>query len=202
VADLYGTTSNNILGDAVLLPVVKDVSGRFDLPPGATLTYPGRWTNPPIAYEVFGSLTRESDLPQWRSIAAAQGTDTPLPIPFHRQAKMDLAEGWTGRLSLPLWLWEIQGSGTVRINGTDYAIGSAELAERLQHRVPPRELEIIEGSNVSLIMQINFVTFYMLEDTSIALTGRDVWALTPAAVDIGAHGAGDKWNAGRLKAIP
>jgi VCBS repeat-containing protein len=200
--DFYATTSNNILADFVLLPAIQDVAGRFNLPPGATLTYPGRWTDPPIAYEVFASLLTESELPAWRTTAAAQGTDIPIPIPFHRQAKIDLAEGWTGTLSLPLWLWEIQGSGGVRIDGNDYAIGSDELAERLQRRVPVRVLEITQGSNVRLIMQINFVMFDMDENTSIEVTGRDVWAVTATPVGIGDAGAGEKWAAGRQKAVP
>jgi hypothetical protein len=151
---------------------------------------------------VFSSILRPNALPDWRTTGAASGTDRPIPITFHRQAKIDLAEGWTGALSLPLWLWEIQGSGSVRIDGVDYTIGSAELAERLQHRVAVRQLEIIHGSAISLIMQINFFTFYMRENNSIGLTGRDVWALTPASVEIGDHGAGAKWIGGRVRAIP
>lgn len=201
VADFYATTANNAVATNILLPSVKDVAGRFHLPPGATLTYPGRWTEA-VAYEVFGSLIDEADLPDWRSLAAAQGMDTPIPLPFQRQAKMDLPEGWTGSLALPLWLWEIQGSGSVRIDGMDYAIGSAELTERLQRRRPARELEIIQGSNVSLIMQMNFVMFYMQESTAIELTGRDVWALTTTLVDMGAQGAGEHWTMARIRAVP
>jgi hypothetical protein len=147
-------------------------------------------------------LIDEEDLPDWRSLGAAQGMDAPIPISFHRQAKMDLPEGWTGSLALPLWLWEIQGSGTVRIDGIDYAIGTAELDERLQRRRPTRELEIIQGSNVSLIMQLNFVMFYMQESTAIGLTGRDVWALTATSADIGAQGAGEHWTMARERAVP
>lgn len=202
VADFYATTFNNAVVDHILLPEMKDVAGRFNLPPGATLTYPGRWTEAPIAYEVFGSLIDPEDLPDWRSIAASNGTDAPIPIPFHRQAKIDLAEGWTGSLPLPLWLWEIEGSGSVRIDGIDYAIGSDELAERLQRRAPTRELEITHGSNVSLIMQLNFVMFYMRENNSIGLTGRDVWAVTATPVDIGAHGGGENWAMPRVRAVP
>lgn len=192
VTGIYASTHDNVVADAALLPVVLDVGGRFELPAGARLTYPGRWTDEPIAYKAFGEkIRREQDLPSWREIAERHDGAVPYPIWFHRQARVDLPPGWTGEMNLPLWLWEIQGSGEVRIDDEVYTVGSDELLERLRYRVPPRSLTVLDSSGLSLIKQINFRRFDMRHENDVTLTGLDVWALSASIADIGTYGAGE-----------
>jgi Bacterial Ig domain/Transglutaminase-like superfamily len=201
VADIYATAANNFVADATLLPAVKDVAGQFELPPGASLTYPGRWTDPPVAYVAFGErILREEDLPNWRTIAQNYDGAQSHLIPFHRQARLALADGWTGDLALPLWLWDVHGEGTVRIEDVTYTVGSAELTERLRYRIPARSITILESRNLSLIMQINFVRFDMRPANSVVATGRDVWTLSASTQDLGAQGAGAQWTYARAVA--
>ena len=199
VTDIYATSTNNILADHALLPTVNDVAGTFVLPAGATLTFPGRWSDVPVAYVAFGTvIRRESDVERWRAIAERYDGAVPRPIPFHRQAKIDVPDGWAGEVSLPLWLWEVTGSGVVSIDGVAYAVGSPELTERLRYSAwPPRSIEIVSSANLSLIMEINFVRQSMRDLNELRLRGLNVWALHAGVSDLGQHGAGAEWRHGR-----
>jgi hypothetical protein len=146
----------------------------------------------------FGErILREADLPDWRRIAQDYDGAESYPIPFHRQARIDLPRGWTGNLALPLWLWDIQGAGSVRIDGIVYTAGSEELVERLRYRLPVRSIEVLDSQDMSLIMQINIVRFDVRETNAVNLTGLDVWALQAAMKDIGANAAGAQWTYAR-----
>jgi len=198
VTEIYASTHDNFIADATLLPGIPEMSGRFEIPPGAKLTYPGRWTEDPIAYKAFGErILREEDLPDWREIAERHDGATPYPIWFHRQAKLDLPPGWTGILPLPLWLWDIHGDGSISIDDVVYEVGSELLEERLRYRVPARQLTVIRSTGLSLIMQINFRRFDMSAKNTVNLTGRDVWALETYGQNIGAHGAGEHRRSNR-----
>jgi hypothetical protein len=198
VTEIYATAHDNFVADATLLPDIPEMGGRFEMPPGAKLTYPGRWTEEPIAYKAFGErILREEDLPDWRDIAERHDGATPYPIWFHRQAKLDLPPGWTGILPLPLWLWDIHGQGSISIDGVVYEAGSKSLEERLRYRVPARQLTVLESTDLSLIMQINFRRFDMNAINTVNLTGRDVWALETYRQNIGAHGAGEHRRSNR-----
>lgn len=198
IAGYFSTASDNRLADSVLLPEITDMQGRFFLPAGSTMTYPGRWTEPLIAYDVFATeILRESMLPDWRELAQQHDGAVPRVIPFHKQAKLDLPDGWTGELPLPLWLWDVQGSGTVAIGEISYAIGSDALRERLRYQQPPRSIRILSGHSIALIMQINFVKFDLRETNSVRVRGFDVWGLTIDASDIGAHYGGESWEYAR-----
>jgi len=194
-ASIYGSTQDNFVADSTLLPSVPDMAGIFELPAGATLTYPGRWTDTPVAYVAFGEhILFESELPNWRARAAAYDGSATFDTPFHRQARLDLPHGYTGDLPLPLWLWDIQGQGTVQIDGIAYQVGTAELTERLRYRMPARQITVLESKGMGLVMQINFLRFSMRTNNTVALTGRDVGALRVTARDLGRYQAGEAWT--------
>ena len=163
VGDIYGTVGDNRL--ASWYPSREPFHGsRITLPAGGRLTYPGRWTDNPIGYD---------------------GT-TPYTVEQFRQARLEIPAGTSGSVAVPWVLWDVQGTGTVRILGQDYSAGSAELRARLMHPgAPVTELESIENpSSLALIMLINPLWYDMLEQNALLLTGKDVWAIQPTTVSL------------------
>jgi hypothetical protein len=177
VAAIYASASDNAIADSHLLPAVPMEGVRLAIPAGATLTYPGLWTETPITFEGMASIILDDRLADWRYWIGIYAPPDPVSIPFSKQARLELASGWTGPLALPLFVWDVQGSGSVEIEGQTYEIGSSELVERLRYRVPIRELTVTASSAVSVIMQLNMKMFYMLETTNVSLKGLNVWAI-------------------------
>jgi hypothetical protein len=90
IADLYTTTSDNMLYDDYLYPEPFS-SHNFQIPPGAAITFPGNYsTKDPIGYE---------------SRFYSKGTNLKVVIPA----------GFDGMLNYPLVLEEIQGDCEVTI---------------------------------------------------------------------------------------
>lgn len=196
VADIYASESDNRVGDEILLAREQLAGIRLSIPERATLTYPGLWTETPITYEGIGSLTLERQLPDWRYWIGVYASPEPIPLRFAKQARLDLESGWTGNLRLPLFLWDIQGSGIVEIAGQTFAIGSSDLVERLRYRLPVRELTIVEGQSIGLVMQLNMKMFHMTDVVDLSITGKDVWAVKATSQWLGPDfGAGAQFIA-------
>ena len=163
LAGIYGTTDDNLL--AWWYPSREPFHGsRITLPAGGRLIYPGRWTDNPIGYD---------------------GT-TPYTVEQFRQARLEIPAGPAGSITVPWVLWDVQGTGTVRILGQDYSAGSAELRTRLlRPGAPITDLGIIDNaSGLALIMLINPLWYDLLEQNALVLTGKDVWAIQPATVSL------------------
>jgi hypothetical protein len=131
---------------------------RLTLPAGARLIYPGVWTSAPITYDDFG---------------------TARPVEQFRQARLELPAGYLGSVSIPWVLWDVQGSGTVRMSGRDFIAGSAELRGFLHNPGNAiTEIEAIDNpSGLALIMMINPLWYDMHAENYLELTGKDVWAI-------------------------
>jgi hypothetical protein len=133
--------------------------GPLVLPAGANIIYPGQWTPTPILYD--GTLANAS-----------------------AQLRMNLPPGFSGAVNWPLALWDVQGSGTVRLDGTEYAAGSSELAARLQLVTPgvndlrdqtraPRSIEVVSSDGLSLVYLLSATEFSMQPNTDLSLTSLD-----------------------------
>jgi hypothetical protein len=177
IADIYGTATDNQLASDVLLPASPQEVAPLSLPPGSKLTYPGRWTDMPVTYEGIGSITEASEFDDfwyWVGIAAPL---VPQELPFAKQALLELPDGWSGELKLPLFIWDVQGVGSVLIDEQAYTIGSPELVERLRYRTGVSDLIVASGTAVRVVMHVNARMFEMRLSTVVSLQGLNVWAL-------------------------
>jgi hypothetical protein len=157
VAALYGSGYNNFTGDQSF---IAQTSARYQLvvlPPGATFTYPGRWTS---------------------TVTGVDGT-TPYDVPYYLQGSMALPAGSAGNVVMPWMIWEIRGIGRVRVLGTEYDIGSSELAIQLQK--PGRQITDIEllssATEIQFIFFINAMRYGLDATNSVQIRGKDVWAV-------------------------
>jgi hypothetical protein len=85
----------------------------------------------------------------------------------------------TGTVTMPWMLWEMRGSGIVRIDGTEYAVGSAQLAEFIQR--PQAQISRVEVVNatspIEFILFINAMRYTLEPTNQVNIKGKDVWAV-------------------------
>jgi hypothetical protein len=156
IGDIYGSKSDNFDGEATFLDPRPSPSSRVVLPPQASLTYPGRWTEAPTGYD----------------------GPTPYTIRSFRQAMIELPDAFSGDVRLPWLLWDVQGGGTVIVGGDSYAIGSSQLTERLRTTTQPiTTINVQSGGGVRLIFMINTARYGLQPVNHVALEGVDVWAI-------------------------
>jgi len=155
VAEIYGSEADNFVW---ALTAGEGLVSRIVLPPGATLTYQGRWTAAPVAYDDEGNQYEVTE---------------------YQQAALLLRENWTGVVPLPWVLWAVSGSGTVRIDGVEFAIDSDSLRERLHALGSPiLELEVLEASGeTQLVFLVNPLRHEVLPQNILELTGEHVWQI-------------------------
>ncbi|MCC7464244.1 MAG: pilus assembly protein N-terminal domain-containing protein [Gammaproteobacteria bacterium] len=166
IADIYDSkANNNAIARAIAPPLAPAGTSLIRLPAGSRLLLPGHWTAAPIVYDGL----------------------TPYTAPAYRQAAIELPAQWTGDVKLPWVLHDVQGSGSIFIDGMDFAVGSAELRAFLA--APGRPLTTASvASNVAgirLVFMINATWYDYLKVNSVEATGQDVWALeiSKSAVD-------------------
>lgn len=160
VAQMYATTANNSLADDVvpyLMEPQSPQSGLISIPAGAKLSYPGKWSAVPTGTD---SISR-------------------VEVPAYANMKLELPSGFTGTIRLPLQLVQISGTGQIRLDGTTFTLGSAQLADYLARpTLATVTLEITQSSSrIELYMLINPLRFGRGPSDEIRVTGKDVWAL-------------------------
>jgi hypothetical protein len=183
LANFYSTTYDNFDGTDTFLPAHDSPPARIVLPPRATLTYPGRWTDAPVGYD---------------------GT-TPYDVRAFRQALIELPNGWTGEVVLPWMAWEITGAGgQVGIDGKLFAVGSPELIERLRNtELPVTSLQVYSNSGVRIILLINAVRFDIRSQTRVTIRGLNVWGIRTTADSLAPTlGGGAALESSLLKPLP
>ena len=157
IAQIYASAEDNFDGEVTFLTPDPTVIPGVELPPGAQLVYPGRWTPFVIGYD---------------------GT-VPGYIPHYLQAAITLENGWTGRLTVPWVLWEVRGSGRLQIAGSEYSIESAELDAFLKS--PDRfvrEVDIVESTSpIQLIFFVNARRYELEPVNHVTVSSKDIWAL-------------------------
>ncbi|MGE3600169.1 MAG: hypothetical protein AB7N70_31970 [Dehalococcoidia bacterium] len=125
------------------------------------MTYPGRWTDAPIGLD---------------------GT-TPHTVRTFLQAKLDLPAGFAGDIVLPWLLWDVQGNGTIAIDGETYDAGSSDLQQRLRSSTTPIvRLSVQRSSGVALIFMINAARYRLLPENRVTVRGLHVWAVEVSEV--------------------
>jgi hypothetical protein len=150
VADIYQTQDDNLIFPLPSYEIAH-IGAAFELPPGASLSYPGLWVKP---IDVYG-----------------------LEVPAVANLRMDLPAGWSGTIHLPLLLSAVFGNGRIRLDGTEFSIGSAELDAELDAQ-PAETLELLSSSSdVTLVFLLNPMRFAMRGDDYVQLIGPDVQAL-------------------------
>jgi len=183
IAAIYASVADNDLWP-VLLDLPDGLSGRVTLPPGSTLSYQGRWTEPPIAHG-DGDVAR--------------------PVEQFEQAALTLAPGWTGTLQLPWVAWDVMGTGTVTIGGIPYTIGSGALRERLQASDGAvGSLDLVASSGpVTVVFLLNPLRYEVRATNVVELTGWNVWRLEVSAADLPPQQrAGGPFPAALRKPVP
>jgi hypothetical protein len=163
VADIYSSTADNWVADGAYLSTLPPPPARVWIPAHATLTYPGIWTAPPVGYD---------------------GT-TPLPVPYYKQARLDLPAGWTGKLALAWMPWDVQGTGHVVVAGTTYTAGSDALRAALQQPAGMiAEIQVVDSSALSVILMVNALRYTLDTENTVRLDGVDVWAISGGAASL------------------
>lgn len=122
LAGIYSSVEDNQVMDGYTSPIPR-ADASIAMPAGATLVFGGVWSAP------------ISDHP------------TGNPIPFRAEARLVLPEGWSGQIPNGMLVTSITGSGSVRVNSTVFAAGSAALQERLSNFDLPQRSIIIEHSD-------------------------------------------------------
>jgi hypothetical protein len=157
VAGIYASTDDNFIGDGIFLSEAPRVYEPLVLPPGARFEYPGRWTQ---------SVTGITE-------------GLPVEVPYYLQSRLSTQAGWTGPVVLPWMIWEIRGSGRVRVLGQEFEVESTELQELLKdpgQQIP--EIEVLSATTeLQFISFINAMRYALNETNSIALTGMDMWGV-------------------------
>lgn len=104
---------------------------------------------------------------------------TPYDVPYYLQGSMALPAGSAGNVGMPWMIWEIRGIGRVRVLGAEYDIGSSELAIQLQK--PGRQITDIEllgsSTEIQFIFFMNAMRYRLDASNSVAVRGKDVWAV-------------------------
>jgi len=157
VAELYATQDNNFVIPEWFYAPPRE-RNEVRLPGGARLEYPGIWADLPVGY--------------WGSLITATA-----------QMKLDLPPGFAGAVDLPLVLWDVQGTGRVRIGAREYEAGSPEvraLLRDLEHGHPAQNgVEVLSSTSMLLVYLMNPMRF-MLEP-SVTL---EVTSTRPAAIAV------------------
>jgi hypothetical protein len=162
IADIYGSTSDNTVDDYDLEGPDR-LSGQVELPAGARITYPGKWSDGLIGAEASQIY----------------------PAPAYAQLKLDLPAGYSGVIQLPFVLWDSTGEGQVTISDQVFAIGSTELTDRLHSwSALPTGILLRADSPVSLIFLVNPLRFGMEPVTRMDLTALEAWVLTAELVPL------------------
>jgi hypothetical protein len=182
IADFYSTAYNNFDGVDTFLPANDTPSARIVLPPAATLTYPGHWTDVPLGYD--GTI--------------------PYEIQAYRQALIELPTGWTGEVRLPWMAWEIAGDGLVGIDDEVFTVGSPELTTRLRDtEAPVTSMQIYSSGEIRIVLFVNAIRFDIHARTIVAIRGLDVWGIDVSATkldqDVSAGSSIESWL---LKPLP
>lgn len=157
LADIYGTSADNFLGDDIFLAALPAQYQRLTLPGNAQLTYPGHWT--PAVTGVDGTI--------------------PYEVPYYLEAMLTTPAAWSGNIEMPWMLWEIRGAGRVRLFGADYDVGSPELQALIQ--APTRQIASVEvldaSSDLQFVLFINAMRYGLTSENTVRLTGTDVWSV-------------------------
>jgi hypothetical protein len=166
VADFYdAATGSNYIGDHVFLASTPPGSSQIRLPAGARLLLPGHWTAAPTGVD---------------------GT-TPYHVRAYRQAALELPPGWSGSITLPWVLWDVQGQGSISLGSQHFAADSPELRSFLA--APGTALTtaaVTENPNgLRLVFMINATWYDLLDQNDVEILGQDVWAVSigTASVD-------------------
>jgi hypothetical protein len=87
---------------------------------------------------------------------------------------------------MPLVVWDVQGTGTIVIDGVNYVAGSEPLRDRIRSTdAPIVTLKVIAGEEgMALIFFINAMKFGIGAEESIALHGVNVWALEADVLEV------------------
>jgi len=109
LADVYATTNDNEVWEYYMEMPNERRQFSFELPSGASLEFPGRYTSAPL--DLFG-----------------------LPMQHYANLKLTLPGSWAGTVRLPLVLVAAGGSGTVLVGNDAFGLGSPELQHRLADR--------------------------------------------------------------------
>lgn len=177
IADIYDDAArNNQIADFLFLAKAPAGNALITLPVGARLLLPGHWTEAPTGYD---------------------GT-TPYQVRQYRQAALELAPGWTGTISLPWVLWDVQGVGSVVAGDAVFDADSEALRSYLHAPgAAVTSLSVRDNpAGLRLVFMINATWYDMLGTNDVRLTGQDVWAVhvgtadVPSAVDAGLFPAG------------
>jgi hypothetical protein len=157
VANIYGSAENNFLGDNTFLAEAEAEFRPVTLPPQATLIYPGAWSTAVLG--VDGSVS--------------------YAVPHFLQSMLTVPQTHTGAVSMPWMLWEMRGSGTVRVDGTNYLVGSPELIEYIQrpgHQIS--NVEVVSATSpIEFIFFINAMRYTLDPINQVNVKGKDVWAV-------------------------
>lgn len=157
IAGYYASASNNSIADNYNIAPEQAQYQPLVLPPGSALTYPGRWTS------------------------TVMGVDGKVPyeVPYYLQAHLRIPAGWTGTVPAPWMVWEIRGSGRVRIFDTEYEIGSIELQELLQRsKRQITRVEVLSSTeDTRIVFFINAMRYALHASNIVRITGKDVWAI-------------------------
>lgn len=158
IADFYGSEENNYTNDSTFNVAEPGGSTLITLPPGSELLLSGRWTTNPVGYDGV----------------------VPYVIPEYRQAMLQLPPGWIGRLNMPWVLWDVTGSGEVRVAGEQRLVGDPALSAYLKSPGRPiTTLEVTSNTDgVNLIFLVNAMWYEILSNNEISLHGKDVWAIS------------------------
>jgi len=159
VGEIYATDDDNFIWSS-LLALPEGLSGQLVLPPGARLTYPGRWTSPPISYG---------------------DDDVPVEVDEFAQAVLTIEKGWTGAVNLPWILWDILGEGSVRINGKEYTAESDSLRQHLHSVSQPASTLTVSAawSSLQLVFLVNPLRFGLQVENIVDITSVDPWRIDP-----------------------
>ena len=157
VSDIYGSAANNYLAVTNFMTASPAIFQPLVLPGGASFTYPGRWTE---------------------TVTGVDG-DVPYEVPYYLQGKLTVPAGLTGPVVLPWMLWEIRGSGQVRIGNQTYEIGSPELVAAIQQtRQQIPEVEVLASSTeVEFIVFMNAMRYGLSGTNTVRITGQHVWKM-------------------------
>ena len=157
VADIYSSAGDNFIGDGIFIAAQPGRYQPLVLPPGSRFTYPGKWTSSVIG--VDGVIQYD--------------------VPYYLQSELLTPAGWTGTVTLPHMIWELHGTGRVRVLNQEFDIGSPALQALLQN--PGRqiaEIEVVDAAtDVRFISFINAMRYGLEGSNAVSLTGKDVWGV-------------------------
>lgn len=125
-------------------------------------------------------------LPAGASLSISSALNTTLlsfngvAIPRAATMSLQLADGWSGTLSLPLLVVDVQGSGRLRIDGEDFDAGSAALRARLADRSRAvASVQVLRAEQaLTLVLAINAQRFALDQLQSVELLGERAQSLT------------------------